>query len=117
MPLNGKPHSLKVFLIRYLNKSAAEYCQLNNPPFKAKEYIRRAKAWRNIHFAANGGRPSSYLMSLLVVRAYENATVHYDRAGSGELVNKFPANADFTHIIICSVTRELKELVKNPWLE
>ena len=43
-----------------------------------KEYIRRAKAWRNREWmGSNEGRPSSYLISLLVVKAYENA----DRQG------------------------------------
>jgi hypothetical protein len=39
-----------------------------------KEYIRRAKAWRNREWGrSKTGKPNSYLMSLLVVRAYENA--------------------------------------------
>ena len=41
---------------------------------KVKEYIRRAKAWRNKIWPkgeAVEGRPSSYLMSLLVLRAFE----------------------------------------------
>ena len=41
---------------------------------KAKEYIRRAKAWRNKMWPkeqGGAGKPSSYLMSLLVLKAYE----------------------------------------------
>ena len=39
-----------------------------------KEYIRRAKAWMNREWGrSKTGKPKSYLMSLLVVRAYENA--------------------------------------------
>ena len=39
---------------------------------QVKEYIRRAKAWRNRMWANGGeGKPSSYLMSLLVLEAYE----------------------------------------------
>ena len=39
-----------------------------------KEYIRRAKAWRNREWmGSTKGRPSSYLISLLVVKAYEIA--------------------------------------------
>ena len=41
---------------------------------KTKDYIRRAKAWRNsVWSGSKDGKPSSFLMSLLVVRAYENA--------------------------------------------
>ena len=39
-----------------------------------KEYIRKAKAWRNKMWpieTGGAGKPSSYLMSLLVLRAYE----------------------------------------------
>ena len=42
---------------------------------KVKEYIVRAKAWRNRLWPKSEGgrgRPSSYLISLLVLRAYEN---------------------------------------------
>ena len=54
--------------------------------YKTKEYIRRAKAWRNSVWSRSGmhGRPSSYLMSLLVVRAYENAG--HDRSEPAGLV-------------------------------
>ena len=39
-----------------------------------KEYIRRAKAWRNrVWGARKEGKPKSYLLSLLVVRAYETS--------------------------------------------
>ena len=37
------------------------------------EYIRRAKAWRNNTWNDDeSGRPSSYLVELLVIKAYEN---------------------------------------------
>lgn len=40
----------------------------------AKEYIRRAKSWRNsVWRSSQIGKPSSYLISLLVVEAYERA--------------------------------------------
>ena len=51
-------------------------CSINtcfSPLQKTKDYIRRAKAWRNSVWSGKDGRPSSFLMSLLVVRAYENA--------------------------------------------
>ena len=39
---------------------------------QVKEYIKRAKAWRNKEWAdGDGGMPKSYLLSLLVVKAYE----------------------------------------------
>lgn len=42
---------------------------------EVKEYIRRAKIWRNGEWKKDEiGRPSSYLMSLLVVRAFEIAS-------------------------------------------
>ena len=42
-----------------------------------KEYIRRAKAWRNREWGRSvEGKPKSYLLSLLVVRAYEKAFAH-----------------------------------------
>ncbi|CAI8023927.1 2'-5'-oligoadenylate synthase 1A [Geodia barretti] len=67
---------------------------------QAKEYIRRAKAWRNKYFGADvPGRPSSYLMSLLVVKAYETANRRYYGAGPRE------------------VTTELMSLVKTPLFE
>ena len=46
----------------------------NSDVVQVKEYIRRAKAWRNRMWPKNEegeGRPKSYLMSLLVVEAYE----------------------------------------------
>ena len=49
------------------------------PPQKKdyrREFIKRAKAWRDKVWlrTTNGrGRPSSYLMSLLVIRAFEEA--------------------------------------------
>ena len=42
---------------------------------EVKEYIRRAKIWRNENWKKDEkGRPSSYLMSLLVVAAFEIAS-------------------------------------------
>jgi hypothetical protein len=41
---------------------------------KAKEYIRKAKSWRNRVWSVDkNGKPSSYLISLLVAKAYEMA--------------------------------------------
>lgn len=41
---------------------------------EVKEYIRRAKIWRNTHWEkGERGRPSSYLMSLLVLKAFNKA--------------------------------------------
>ena len=37
------------------------------------EYIKKAKAWRNNSWGNDeSGRPSSYLMEILVIKAYEN---------------------------------------------
>ena len=44
---------------------------------QVKEFIRRAKAWRNKKWpkgSSGSGRPKSYLMSVLVLRAYEDAS-------------------------------------------
>ena len=50
-----------------------------------KEYIRRAKDWRNRKFGKHDReKPSSYLMSLLVVKAYEYAKGCNHRAGASE---------------------------------
>ena len=38
-----------------------------------KEFIRRAKAWRNSQEWGDRGKPKSYLLSVLVLRAYEIA--------------------------------------------
>ena len=41
---------------------------------QVKEFIRRAKAWRNdVWEKVKDGKPKSYLMSVLVLRAYEIA--------------------------------------------
>lgn len=43
---------------------------------QVKEFSRRAKKWRNEYWPKGGsgeGRPSSYLMSLLVALAYHEA--------------------------------------------
>ena len=48
---------------------------------QAKDYIKRAKVWRNrVWNVDKRGKPSSYLISLLVLRAYENAK----RYGGGD---------------------------------
>ena len=53
--------------------------------YKAKEYIRRAKHWRNVNFGDREvGRPSSYLMSLLVLKAYQVAKIRNPRPDSVE---------------------------------
>ena len=36
-----------------------------------KEFIKRAKAWRNGQKWGDRGKPKSYLLSVLVLRAYE----------------------------------------------
>lgn len=44
---------------------------------QVKEFIRRAKAWRNKVWpkgVGGTGRPKSYLISVLVLRAYEKAS-------------------------------------------
>ena len=44
---------------------------------QVKEFISRAKAWRNKKWpksTGGSGRPKSYLISLLVLRAYETAS-------------------------------------------
>ena len=41
---------------------------------KLKDYIKKAKAWRNqVWHSKCGKNPSSYLLSVLVVKAYENS--------------------------------------------
>ncbi len=47
---------------------------------QAKELIRRAKAWRNKEWPEGTyltGRPKSYLVSILVLKAYELASKQY----------------------------------------
>ena len=51
-------------------QAGKRYCDF----VQVKEYIRRAKAWRNRMWPQDEGgegKPSSYLMSLLVLKAYE----------------------------------------------
>lgn len=46
------------------------------PHVQVKEYIKRFKAWRNQNWPKGGdtrGRPKSYLLGLLMVRAYEKS--------------------------------------------
>ena len=46
---------------------------LSDNPSQVREYIKRAKAWRNNTWRDDeDGRPSSYLMEVLVIKAYEN---------------------------------------------
>ena len=41
---------------------------------QVKEFIKRAKAWRNVKWAnEKHGRPKSFLLSVLVLKAYEIA--------------------------------------------
>ena len=43
---------------------------------QVKEYIKRFKAWRNRHWPKGKdaiGRPKSYLLSLLVIKAYNDS--------------------------------------------
>ncbi len=41
---------------------------------QVKEFIKRAKAWRNKKWShSHVGKPKSYFLSLLVLKAYENA--------------------------------------------
>ena len=50
---------------------------------QAKEFVMRAKAWRNSEWRKEKsltGRPKSYLMTILVVRAYEKAAI---KVGTG----------------------------------
>ncbi len=44
--------------------------------YQAKEYIKRAKAWRNERWPkskSRGGRPKSFLLGLLVADAYRKS--------------------------------------------
>lgn len=39
---------------------------------QAKEFVRRAKAWRNIEWGdSNVGKPKSYMMSILIIIAFD----------------------------------------------
>ena len=82
--------------IRLFSCSAAKWQKqffLAQPP-QVREYIKKAKAWRNIKWPEKQdgiGRPKSFLISLLVVEAYK-------RSNDGR-----PA----------SVTSAMKQLVKN----
>ncbi len=41
---------------------------------QVKEFIKRAKAWRNVKWAGRKpGKPKSFLLSVIVLRAYETA--------------------------------------------
>lgn len=91
------------FLARYnpddrrkLQSSEAKWEKLffQQQPNEVKEYIKRAKAWRNKKWPSSqtvDGRPKSFLLGLLVVEAFRKS----DRKDSA------------------SVTTEMKQLVKN----
>nr|CAC82934.1 putative (2-5)A-2 synthetase [Suberites domuncula] len=58
-----------------VNASKWQVAFMKSRPSKVKELITRAKAWRNRLWPKSEGgrgRPSSFLISLLVLRAYEN---------------------------------------------
>jgi len=58
-------------------KFVLQFMNMNLLMAQVKEFIRRAKAWRNRVWskgAGGTGRPKSYLISLLVLRAYEKAS-------------------------------------------
>ena len=62
---------------------------------QVKEYIKRAKAWRNKkwpEYQSKGGRPKSFLLGLLVIAAWDKCGYSKDAR---------------------SVTRELQQMVKN----
>lgn len=85
-----------------------------------KEYIRRAKAWRNREWGKSKyGKPKSYLLSLLIVRAYKNS--HGGDAHRYMYIILCEA-AIANHLVlpiynIYSVTRALKMLVKAERME
>ena len=75
MHQSGKLNFSKASPTRYACVQFANTKKFKHNFLKVKEYIRRAKAWRNrVWGQIPDGRPSSYLMSLLVVKAYE--TIH-----------------------------------------
>ena len=74
-----------------------------------KEYIRRAKAWRNEVWGKNKeGKPKSYLLSLLVVKACEKAGI---RAQAQRYLMK--QLFKLKPFLCYSVTQALKALVKE----
>ena len=53
-------------------------------PIQAKEFIKRAKAWRNKKWeGGHEGRPKSYLLSVIVLRAHETARTMGDKSTQG----------------------------------
>ena len=49
-------------------------CMSMHVHMQVKEFIKRAKAWRNLMWKGEySGKPKSYLISVLVLRAYETA--------------------------------------------
>ena len=71
----------KLILCVYIKlKYPSTECYTDNQ--QVKEYIIRAKAWRNRLWPKSqrgSGRPSSYLISLLVLKAYENQQARHSR--------------------------------------
>lgn len=73
---------------------------VRHQPNQAKEFVMRAKAWRNSEWRKEKsltGRPKSYLMTILVVRAYEKAAI---KVGTGN-----------TRKIAEQTTAEMKSIV------
>ncbi len=65
---------------------------------QAKEFIKRAKAWRNEKWSlSKAGKPKSYLISLLVLKAYENARERGVSTSSTSLKSKFQQKQNFDH--------------------
>ena len=67
------------------NKCVFQIESHDMPLTQVKEFIRRAKAWRNKKWPKNErcyGRPKSYFLSVLVLRAYENAVAALGRYAS-----------------------------------
>ena len=47
---------------------------------QVKEFIRRAKAWRNCQEWGDRGKPKSYLLSVLVLKAYQISRTNLPRS-------------------------------------
>ena len=61
------------YVVLYTKKLAKKLHNRNNITIQVLEYIKRAKAWRNNAWNDDeSGRPSSYLMEVLVIKAYED---------------------------------------------
>ena len=58
---------------------------------QAKEFIRRAKAWRNIEWRdSNIGKPKSYMMSILVIIAFDRMPFDMKKLRRGGMYNLVP---------------------------